>query len=147
MRIDAELYDKIREVMPIPCVDLLVVDREGKILLLHRKNEPASGKWWFPGGRVLIGEKRTDAVRRKLMEECGLESHIFEDIGTFEIMFNSRSSGLIHSITTIYKVIIESGQSICLDSQSFSASWLSPREWMDKKLDKFVADIITLVEL
>ena len=147
MRIDAELYDKIREVMPIPCVDLLVVDWEGKILLLHRKNEPASGKWWFPGGRVLIGEKRIDAARRKLIEECGLLSHFFENIGTFEIMFNSLSGSLIHSITTIFKVIIESEQSICIDSQSFSASWLSPREWMDEKLDKFVADIIASIEL
>ena len=91
---------------------------------------------------MLIGEKRIDAACRKQIEECGLVSHFFENIGTFEIMFNSRSSGLIHSITTIFKVIIKSEQSICIDSQSFSASWLSPREWMDEKLDKFVADII-----
>ena len=96
---------------------------------------------------MLIGEKRIDAARRKLIEECGLVSHFFENIGTFEIMFNSGSSGLIHSITTILKVIIKSEQSICIDSQSFSASWLSPREWMDEKLVKFVADIIASIEL
>ena len=147
MRIDSVLYDQIRKVMPIPCVDLLVIDSERRVLLVQRKHEPASGKWWFPGGRVLIGEKRIDSARRKLIEECGLVSHVFDKIGTFEIMFNSRSSGLMHSITTVYKTIIESEQDICLDSQSFSAAWLTPREWMGEKLDEFVEGIIASVEL
>ena len=45
MLVPEELYLRIVQVMPISCVDLLVVDEAGKILLLLRKNEPAAGQW------------------------------------------------------------------------------------------------------
>ncbi len=55
MFIEDKLYEKILQVMPISCVDLLVMDEFGRILLLRRKNEPAAGQWWFLGGRVQFG--------------------------------------------------------------------------------------------
>lgn len=89
MFIEEALYAKIIESMPIPCVDLVVMDRVGRILLLKRKNEPASNQWWFPGGRVLFGELRPDAARRKLRQECGLtQIELLEEIRTFDWLFS-----------------------------------------------------------
>jgi ADP-ribose pyrophosphatase YjhB (NUDIX family) len=58
--------------MPIVCVDLMVIDTEGRLLLLRRRDEPVKGHWWFPGGRVHLGEARVESALRKLNEECGL---------------------------------------------------------------------------
>lgn len=44
-------YKKILSTMPILCVDLIIFF-DGKCLLLKKKNEPAKGQYWFPGGRV-----------------------------------------------------------------------------------------------
>jgi len=52
MKIDEDLYDQILNVIPIPCVDILLEDRYNRIFLLKRINEPAQDAWWFPGGRV-----------------------------------------------------------------------------------------------
>lgn len=40
MFIDNDLYNKIKQVIPIPCVDLLIKDENKNILLLKRNNEP-----------------------------------------------------------------------------------------------------------
>ena len=50
--IEEELYSKFVELMPIPCVDVLIHDDEGNILLVNRNQEPAKDKWWIIGGRL-----------------------------------------------------------------------------------------------
>jgi len=41
--IPKDTYAQIVRLMPIPCVDLLVKDEEGGVLLIKRANEPAKG--------------------------------------------------------------------------------------------------------
>jgi len=37
---------------PLVSIDLLVSDREGRLLVGRRVNEPARGTWFVPGGRI-----------------------------------------------------------------------------------------------
>lgn len=138
MLISEELYSRILQVMPIPCVDLLVVDDAGNVLLLLRKNEPAAGQWWFPGGRVLFGEARRDAAKRKLAEECGLHSTQFQELGTFDVFFDVGQQERAHSITTLFRVRVGTGHHMRLDHQSSEACWLTLREWLGRELHPFV---------
>ena len=138
MVVSEKLYSRILRVMPIPCVDLLVVDDAGGVLLLLRRNEPAAGQWWFPGGRVLFGELRRDAAKRKLEEECGLSSTQFREVGTFDVLLDSGPNQRSHAITTLFKVKVASARSIRLDSQSSEACWLTPAEWLGRELHLFV---------
>jgi ADP-ribose pyrophosphatase YjhB (NUDIX family) len=140
MWISEALYSQILQVMPIPCVDLMVVDDAGKVLLLLRKNEPAADQWFFPGGRVQFGEQRRDAAKRKLEEECGLVSTQFQEIGTFDILFNDAPKPRIHSITTLFKVRVGSGHGVRLDHQSREACWLTAREWLERELHPFIRE-------
>jgi len=50
--IDEPLYTKIREAMPLPCVDLLVTNK-GSLLLTLRNNEPGKDLWFTLGGRSI----------------------------------------------------------------------------------------------
>jgi len=145
MVVSEKLYSRILRVMPIPCVDLLVVDDAGSVLLLLRRNEPAAGQWWFPGGRVQFGEQRRDAAKRKLEEECGLSSTQFQEIGTFDILLNSGPNQRSHAITTLFKVRVASGQDIRLDPQSSEACWLTPREWLGRELHLFVRSGVSAI--
>lgn len=138
MLVSEKMYSRILRVMPIPCVDLLVVDNAGGVLLLLRRNAPAAGQWWFPGGRVQFGEQRRDAAKRKLEEECGLSSTQFQEIGTFDLFFDIGTNKRAHSITTLFKVEVGPNRSIRLDHQSREASWLTPREWLGRELHPFV---------
>jgi 8-oxo-dGTP diphosphatase len=56
----------------VACVGGLAYDEEGRILLVRRRNDPGSGLWSVPGGRVEPGETDTQAVIREMAEETGL---------------------------------------------------------------------------
>jgi ADP-ribose pyrophosphatase YjhB (NUDIX family) len=65
------LYNEIVKLMPIPSVEAIIV-KDGKLLFLRRKNDPANGQWWFPGGRIRMGESIEEALLRDVKEETGL---------------------------------------------------------------------------
>jgi 8-oxo-dGTP diphosphatase len=58
---------------PIIAVGAVILDREGKILLVKRRNPPNAGKWAVPGGKVELGETLEEAVIRETLEETSLE--------------------------------------------------------------------------
>jgi ADP-ribose pyrophosphatase YjhB (NUDIX family) len=139
MMIPDELYRQIRRMMPIPCVDLLVTDDGGHVLLVRRKCEPAKGAWWFPGGRVHFGETRLQAAVRKLRDECGLEASAIEEIATFDVILELPAAGTSsHGITTLVRMRVGAPRTCRLDSQSTQAAWRTPGEWAEERLHAFV---------
>ena len=60
-----------------------VIEREGKILLIKRKNEPFKGAWAFPGGFVEYNESTEDAVIREVKEEASLDIAIKSILGVY----------------------------------------------------------------
>ncbi|WP_410675193.1 NUDIX hydrolase [Amycolatopsis sp. cmx-4-68] len=57
----------------VRCVGGIVFDAHGSLLLIRRVNDPGSGQWSLPGGRVEPGESDKEAVIRELREETGLD--------------------------------------------------------------------------
>ena len=74
--------------VPIVSVDL-VIRRDGGVVLGRRTNEPAKGYWFIPGGRVLKGETRREAVGRVAADELGIEVEIVESLGAFEHLYDT----------------------------------------------------------
>lgn len=140
------LYEKIVSIMPLPCVDILIVNQQKGILLVKRKNEPAMKQWWFPGGRVFFGESREDAALRKLYIECGLKSKTCQELGTYDLILPLFNKNFSHAITTVYQVETDS-QYISLDSSSEKAEWRSQSEWLQENLNPFVKNIIYKVKV
>ncbi len=76
-----EIYGRVRPVCPqcqrVHFIDpkvaaALVIEREGKLLLIQRGNDPERGKWAFPAGFVDGGEDPARAAEREGLEETGL---------------------------------------------------------------------------
>ena len=68
---------------PKPTACALVVDDEGRILLVRRATEVENGKWDLPGGYLEEGEHPEDAVVREVREETGLEIEVGELYGVW----------------------------------------------------------------
>ena len=98
--IDEPLYNRIKEIMPIPTVDLLVTHR-GRLLLMLRNNEPAKDQWFTPGGRILRRETIDETVRRVLQEETGLTPRKITRIGIMEHIWP-----MTHTVTILHRVDI-----------------------------------------
>lgn len=83
-----EDFKKTLSSFPIACIDIVVRSVDSKILLIKRKEKPAKGDWWFPGGRIFKNEEILDAISRKLKDEVGIEEVVeAEQIGAFETIF------------------------------------------------------------
>jgi 8-oxo-dGTP pyrophosphatase MutT (NUDIX family) len=57
------------------CARVLLLDREGRVLLFHGRDpaDLAAGEWWFtPGGGRDPGETASECAARELLEETGL---------------------------------------------------------------------------
>jgi 8-oxo-dGTP diphosphatase len=54
----------------------VIVEREGRILLVRRRMEPGQGMWTFPAGFVDYDEDPAEAAKRECREETGLEVKI-----------------------------------------------------------------------
>ncbi len=63
---------------PALAVAALLLDPEGRVLLIERAREPAKGKLALPGGFVDIGETAEGALRREIKEEVNLELNTLE---------------------------------------------------------------------
>jgi len=80
-----ELFGKIRPVCPQcewihfedPKVAAAVlVEQEGRVLLVRRVNEPYRGLWTLPAGFVDAGEDPARAAERECLEETGLSIRV-----------------------------------------------------------------------
>ena len=64
-----------------PCAGALVTDRDGRLLLLRRANEPWRGRWDIPGGFCEAEEHPIDATAREAREETGFDVDVTGFLG------------------------------------------------------------------
>lgn len=65
-------FIKVVRNAPLVSIDLLIYNEKGDIGLGKRRNQPARGYYYFPGGRIYKDEKFEEAAGRILMEEIGV---------------------------------------------------------------------------
>lgn len=110
--IPKELYDQIKTIMPICCIDFFIVHRH-KILLWRRVRNPYKWERFFPGWRVLHGEIQQKAIERKLKEETWLTAEDISStklLGVFDTIFplEEVSNATGHTINCTYIVSLKS---------------------------------------
>ena len=114
------------EALPIACADLVIVSN-GKFLLGKRKNSPAKGQWYPPGGRILKGEKIESAAKRKAKEEVGLNIRVkdLKYLMNKETIFRNPSR---HTINSVFSCEISEAMAkkvVADDSQIEKLEWFN----------------------
>ena len=137
MLIPKEEYERIVTVFPRVCVDILLTDTAGRVLLLQRTNQPAIGQWWFPGGRIHIGETRHQAAHRKLQEECTLAPGGLTELGSFDLFFEIDQT-TFHDVTILFHRRIPAGTAIITDTQASTYGWFKPQQCQDLGLHPYI---------
>lgn len=82
-----------------------LIERDGKVLLVRRVNDPERGKWTLPAGFVDAGEDPARAAERECLEETGLRVRV---CGLLNILFGQEHSRGAH-IVIFYQAEILSG--------------------------------------
>lgn len=68
-------FDQFLEVVeraPLVSIDLIISNAEDEVLLGLRRNQPAAGFWFVPGGRILKNETLDAAFLRLTQAELGV---------------------------------------------------------------------------
>lgn len=136
--IPTELYSKIHELLPIVCIDLVIV-KNGHILLLKRNRKPAEGQYWLPGGRMLRDETFVDGAKRLALGETGLHVDAIETLGVDNLMFPDDPFGHgkgTHTVTVIVKCVPVDTE-VKIDGNHDTYVWWDPSELI-YNLDPYV---------
>lgn len=86
--------------VPLVGVGVAVVD-QGHLLLVKRGRDPGKGLWAVPGGKVRRGEPITEAARREVLEETGIEVEVGDVIWVGEHLSEDHHIVLIDFVGTV----------------------------------------------
>jgi 8-oxo-dGTP diphosphatase len=91
---------------PALTVDAVIV-KDGKIVLIKRKEEPFQGQYALPGGFVEYGETVEAALRREVLEETGLVVDVSSLVGIYSDPHRDPRG---HVVTAAFAVVIVRGE-------------------------------------
>ncbi|MGE5569050.1 MAG: NUDIX hydrolase [Rhodospirillales bacterium] len=111
---------------PILGVGAIIAD-SGRVLLVERGHDPLKGVWSLPGGIVEVGEYLTDALRREVREETGLEVEPVSVVEVFERIMPDRNGRTEYHYVLIDYLCRPTGGELRADSDVSDARWV-PRD-------------------
>lgn len=132
--LSTEDYRKTVQAMPVVSVDLIVSDETERVLLGKRKNRPAAGSWFVPGGRLLKGEDIANAVRRISAQELNEEMRHAEVLGVCHQRYPDNfadDSFDSHYVTFFVSVPVRSWLCLCPDDQHEEFRWWSVQDLLE----------------
>jgi 8-oxo-dGTP diphosphatase len=127
-----ELYGKVRPVCPqckwIHFVDpkvaaAVLIEQEGRVLLVRRAGEPFRGFWTLPAGFINGGEDPAEAAARECLEETGLSVRVN---GILDIISGKEHSRGADFIIVYHAEVI--GGDLKPDDDADAAEWFGRQE-------------------
>jgi colanic acid biosynthesis protein WcaH len=137
MWLDEETFKCVVAHTPLVAIDLIVENKKGKILVGRRKNSPAKGYFFVPGGRIFKNETIKEAFKRITFQEIGKEIDIAlaTFLGVFEHFYEESFFGdeiSTHYIVLAYKLQIFDDLSLPF-IQHIEYLWLTIDELLNRE--------------
>lgn len=138
MLTEIDFLDVVR-LTPLVAIDLIVSDAQGRVLIGRRRNRPARGTWFVPGGRIRKNETLDAAFSRIAEAELGIarlarSAARFE--GVFEHHYDDNFAGepgvSTHYIVLAYSLTLNSTAPLGRPEQHSEYCWLTPAELLSR---------------
>jgi ADP-ribose pyrophosphatase YjhB (NUDIX family) len=109
----------------IVAVGAVIKDESDRVLLVKHRPERGGfwqGKWICPGGKLELGERIEDGVRREVREETNLEIRLTSPLAPFDRIVESEGQTELHVIYIDYMAEKSEGD-LKPDSDVEEARW------------------------
>ena len=98
----------------------VLVEQEGRVLLVRRVNEPFRGMWTLPAGFINGGEDPAEAAARECLEETGLNVRVTRVLDIIPGREHPRGADFI----IVYHAEVLSGE-LKADDDADAVEWFS----------------------
>jgi colanic acid biosynthesis protein WcaH len=150
---DAEFRAAVRT-MPLVSIDLVLVNEAGMILLGLRRNEPAKGMYFVPGGRILKNETTVQASLRISVAEVGVKYDVTlgKKLGVFDQIYNTNffdePAFGTHYIAMAFLLHVRGAVFGNMGASQFAQhseyEWMAPRQAIaDSRVHKYTKEYLT----
>ncbi len=92
----------------------IILDAEGRILLMQRLKEPEAGGWGLSGGKIDFGERAEIAITREVEEELGIIVEVDRLALISEIIDGGDGR---HWVSPVYLMRHISGEPRCMEPE------------------------------
>lgn len=127
MLLDDSAFAGIIAATPLISIDLIVRNDRGEVLLGKRRNRPAMGYWFVPGGRIFKNERSRDALNRIGKGELGIDIPDGVLLGIFDHIYEDNFFAIpglsTHYVVAGYQIKIAANLSVIRDSQHAELKW------------------------
>lgn len=125
----------------VVAVAAIVLDPEGRVLLVERGRPPGVGLWTVPGGRVEHGERLVDAVAREVLEETGVEVTVGPLVEVVE-RISPAPGGAYHYVILDYLATAAPGPAPRAADDARDARWVAPEDLAGMPLTEGLVPVI-----
>ena len=101
----------------------VLIEKDGRVLLVRRANEPYRGLWTLPAGFVNGNEDPAEAAARECLEETGLSVHVTRVLDVIAGREHKRGADFI----IVYLAEVVSGE-LMADDDADAAEWFERSE-------------------
>ena len=114
-------YEYPRPAVTADCV-VITKEKEPKVLLIQRGNDPFKGCWAFPGGFMNMDETAEQCAVRELEEETGLKVSNIQQIGAYSKVDRDPRG---RTVTVAYLALIDNAEKVKGLDDAAKAQWFS----------------------
>jgi 8-oxo-dGTP diphosphatase len=127
------------QIIPVSAAIITSAEKRGSVLVGRRRQGlNDSGKWEFPGGKILPGEDPGETVRREIEEEFGIQLLMVRLYDMVNYIYSEKNVLILFYLAEIYS-------SNVLAKDHDEILWAGPEELL--KLDFLDADRVVVKRL
>lgn len=127
---------------PIVGVGAVIVDDEGRVVLIKRRYEPLAGHWSLPGGTLDVGETLEAGVAREMLEETGLEVEVGPVIDVFDRILRDADQKVRYHFVLVDYLCRPRGGALAAASDVTDAVYAHPDDLAEFKLTAKAEEMI-----
>lgn len=129
--------------MQIEAASSAILIRQGRILMIRRRNPPSHDMFAFPGGRAEPGETPEQTAIREFEEETGIRAHSLRLFATYDLTTENPGR---HFFLSVFLVEADAGAVAEARDDATDAGWYTPAEIRRLHTPPSVIDCIERLE-